>query len=106
VDVSVRDLSSPAVIHAKGALFVVLGALSGLMVLAESPTAKTAALLAICSWASARAYYCAFYVVEKYVDSSFRYSGLASLLRYAIGRAPGGEHDRRATPHRDVDTGA
>jgi hypothetical protein len=91
-----RDLWSPAVIYAKGVLFVVLGALAALLLLLESPSAKTAVLLAIGSWASARAYFCAFYVIENYVDASFRYSGLSSLVRYALRRAPGREHDRRA----------
>ena len=92
-----RELRSPALIYAKGVLFVVVGALAALLLLLESPNAKTAALLAIGSWASARAYFCAFYVVENYVDSSFRYSGVASLVRYALRRAPGREQDRRAT---------
>jgi hypothetical protein len=92
-----RELRSPAVIYAKGVLFVVLGALAALLLLLESPNAKTAVLLAIGSWASARAYFCAFYVIENYVDASFRYSGLASLIRYALRRAPGGEEDGRAT---------
>ncbi len=33
-------------------------------------------------WAFARAYYFAFYVLEKYIDPSYRFSGLLSLLHY------------------------
>ena len=43
-----------------------------LVKLAERPTLKTAVLLAISVWGFARAYYFAFYVVERYVDPSGR----------------------------------
>jgi hypothetical protein len=83
-----RDLKSTTAIKLKGLLFVVLGLLSGLLVWLESPTLRTATLLAVCIWAFCRAYYFAFYVLEKYVDPQFKFAGLMSALRYLMGRRP------------------
>jgi hypothetical protein len=47
---------------------------------------KTALLLGITVWAFCRAYYFAFYVIERYVDPGYRFAGLLSLLRYIYGR--------------------
>jgi hypothetical protein len=79
-----RDLTSSTAIKFKGVLFVVLGLLSGILVWLESPSLRTAALLAICIWAFCRAYYFAFYVIEKYVDPQFKFAGLWSAIRYLI----------------------
>jgi hypothetical protein len=40
--------------------------------------------LVVAIWAFCRAYYFAFYVVEHYVDPTYRYSGLLSLVRHAL----------------------
>jgi hypothetical protein len=85
-----HNLTSARAIHLKGALFLVLGALSSVLLILDSPRARTVLLLAACVWAFARAYYYAFYVIEHYVDDGFRYSGLGSLVRYAVrGRRAG-----------------
>ena len=81
-----KDLTDPRWIKVKGILFVVLGLLSGALLLAERPTLRVAVLLGICVWAFSRAYYFAFYVLERYVDPSFRFSGLGSALRYLFGK--------------------
>lgn len=81
-----RDLTSERAIHFKGALFLMLGALSSALLIFDNPSARTVVLLAISIWAFARAYYYAFYVIEHYVDKEFRYSGLGSFLRYALRR--------------------
>jgi hypothetical protein len=44
----------------------------------------TAVYLALMIWAFARAYYFAFYVVEKYIDDSYRFSGLTSFVRHLL----------------------
>ncbi len=41
-------------------------------------------LLAIAVWAFCRAYYFAFYVIEKYIDPRFRFDGLISVARYFV----------------------
>ncbi|HVR39767.1 MAG TPA: hypothetical protein VMU84_11785 [Thermoanaerobaculia bacterium] len=77
-----NDIASHRLLFAKAILFVVLGALAGGLLIASAPQLKTIALLAICVWAFARAYYFAFYVIEKYVDSTFRFRGLWSVVVY------------------------
>jgi hypothetical protein len=82
----VRDLASASAIYAKGILFVVMSILAAMLLLLQQPNLSTALLLVVVAWASARAYYFAFYVIERYVDPSFRYSGIVSLLTYIVRR--------------------
>ena len=76
------DLTSRRAIFLKGWLFLVLGLLAAGALLALHPDAETAALLAIAVWAFCRWYYFAFYVVERYVDPTYRFTGLGSFVRY------------------------
>ena len=85
-----RDITNPKLLYVKGALFLLCGVLAGAALLAEHPTAKTTALLALAVWSFARAYYFAFYVVERYVDPGHRFSGLWAFAGYALGRRRGG----------------
>jgi len=78
------DLSNPAAIKAKGLLFLFLGMVSGVLVWLECPSLKVAVLLALAIWSFCRFYYFAFYVIEKYVDSNFRFAGLWSFARYLL----------------------
>jgi len=77
-----QDLKNPTAIWIKGILFLLLGVGSAVMLLAEAGTPKAALLLAVALWGFCRAYYFAFYVIEKYVDPSYRFSGLISFARY------------------------
>ena len=77
-----RDLTDPRWIKVKGALFLFLGLLAAGLLLVEHPSVVNALLLMICIWGFCRAYYFAFYVIEYYVDPSYRFSGLWSFLRY------------------------
>lgn len=83
------DIRSPRLLYIKGALLLGLGLLASAMLLIEDPRLRTAALLAIAVWAFARAYYFAFYVVEHYIDRSYRFAGLSSFLRYLLRRRKG-----------------
>ena len=78
------DIKNPRLLYAKGLLFVLGGVMAAGMVLAERPSVKVALLLAIAIWCFARAYYFAFYVVQHYVDPSFKFSGLWSFARYLL----------------------
>ncbi|MGN6369695.1 MAG: hypothetical protein ACTHN5_15660 [Phycisphaerae bacterium] len=78
------DLQNPRWMYLKAALFVAIGAIAGGMLWLETPTWKTAALLVLAIWAFSRAYYFAFYVIEKYVDPGYRFSGLWSFARYLL----------------------
>lgn len=66
----------------KAVLFLVIGVVSAALILIECPEWRIALLLALAVWSFCRAYYFAFYVIEHYVDPSFRFSGLFSVLRY------------------------
>lgn len=81
-----RDLKSKRVLYFKGGLFVALGVLAVAIALVRYPDWQLAALMAIAIWAFCRAYYFAFYVIEHYVDSNFKFSGLGSFVRYCRQR--------------------
>ena len=88
-----KDLTDPRWIKFKGVLFLFAGVVAAGLLVFEAPTAKVAALLLIAIWSFCRAYYFAFYVLEKYVDPGFRYSGLASAIRHLISRHTKGKRD-------------
>lgn len=77
-----KDLSNPAWIKLKGALFLLLGIAAAVLLWLEHPTWKAALLLTLVIWCFCRAYYFAFYVIEHYVDPKFKFSGLGSSLVY------------------------
>jgi hypothetical protein len=77
-----EDIKSATLIWIKGALFLLLGVASAMLLLVQAPTVKVGLLLALTVWAFCRAYYFAFYVVEHYVDPGYRFSGLVSFMRY------------------------
>ena len=79
------DLKSVRWLCLKGMLFLLLAMMAGAILLARMPRWDIAILLAVCVWASCRAYYFAFYVIQHYADPGFRYSGLIDFVRYAIG---------------------
>ena len=81
-----RDLTSTASMKLKAVLFLVIGVMSGALILLQQPEWRTALLLVLCVWAFCRAYYFAFYVIEKYVDPSFKFSGLVSAVKYLVGK--------------------
>ena len=81
-----KDLTHPGWIKLKGILFLIAGVAAAAMLLAEHPTLKTALLLTLAIWAFCRFYYFAFYVIEHYVDPSYRFAGLGSFLLYAWKR--------------------
>jgi hypothetical protein len=85
-----KDLRSPRLIWLKGILFVIIALTSAGLLWAETPTLKTALLLALVIWAFCRAYYFAFYVLERYVDPQFRFAGMWSVARYIFQK----RHDK------------
>ena len=78
------DLTNPRLIKLKGILFLVVGVMSALLLILENPTLKIGVLLALSVWCFCRFYYCAFYVIEHYVDPGYRFSGLWSFARYLV----------------------
>ena len=68
----------------KAALLLAIGITASVLLILEMGTLKGALLLALSIWAFCRIYYFAFYVVEKYIDPGFRFSGLISVLSYLV----------------------
>jgi hypothetical protein len=77
-----KDLTDARWIKLKGFLFLMVGTLAVALVLIEHPDIKTALLLGIAVWCFCRFYYSALYVIERYVDPGYRFSGLWSFARY------------------------
>ena len=71
-----KDLTNPFWIKFKGILFLLIGTVTAILVFLDNPRWQTAVLLALAVWSFCRFYYFAFYVIEKYVDSSYKFSGL------------------------------
>ena len=78
------NLKTKSAILIKGGLFLGVGlAASGLLVLRHTDVVTTI-LLALSIWSFCRFYYFAFYVIELYVDSHFRFTGLIDFVRYFL----------------------
>lgn len=76
------DLKNSKLIYLKGWLFLLMGLMAAGGLLMEHADWRTAFLLAIAIWSFARFYYFAFYVIEKYVDSDYKFAGLWSFFIY------------------------
>jgi hypothetical protein len=81
-----KDLTSSTWIKVKGILFLVVGILSTTLLVLELPSLKVVGLLVVTIWSFCRFYYFAFYVIEHYVDPSYRFAGLGSFISYLIRR--------------------
>lgn len=81
-----KDLTDARWIKLKGILLLVSGLASSVLLVLEMPTLKVGVLLAISIWCFCRFYYFAFYVIERYVDPSYRFSGLWSFACYLLKR--------------------
>ena len=79
-----KDLTSATWIKVKGILFLLLGLAAAALLILENPSWKIVGLLALVIWCFCRFYYFAFYVIEKYVDSSYKFSGLWSFACYLL----------------------
>ena len=76
------DLKNPKWMYAKAGMFLVIGIMTfGLLLLPQELWARVVLQL-LMIWAFARAYYFAFYVIEHYVDSRYRFAGLFDFLKY------------------------
>lgn len=82
-----RDLTNPVWIKVKGLLFLCVGIAAAVLVFLDNPTWKTAVLLLVAIWSFCRFYYFAFYVIEKYVDPGYKFSGLVSFVKYLFRRS-------------------
>ena len=76
------DLQDPRLMYLKAALFVLIGVVSVTLLLLDRPSLRVAMLLGLAIWAFCRAYYFAFYVIERYIDPEYKFAGLWSLVGY------------------------
>ena len=81
-----RDLQNKSAIYVKAVLFLIIGTISAILLLAKNFSLENFVLLNLVIWSFCRVYYFAFYVIEHYVDSSFRFAGLFSFARYLLRR--------------------
>jgi hypothetical protein len=80
-----KDLQ-PRWIKIKGLLFLAIGIIAAVLILIKDSDWTTALLLALAIWSFCRFYYFAFYVIEKYVDPNYKFSGLISFAKYCLQR--------------------
>jgi hypothetical protein len=83
---NMKDLINPFWIKLKGLLFLFIGIAAVSLLFLDDPKWQTAVLLALAVWSFCRFYYFAFYVIEKYVDPAYKFSGLISFARYLFQR--------------------
>jgi MFS-type transporter involved in bile tolerance (Atg22 family) len=78
------DLPEAKWMYLKAILFGVMciGCVAG--ILAENFAWRTALFLGLAIWSACRLYYFAFYVIEKYIDPSYKFAGLGSFLMYML----------------------
>lgn len=76
------DLKSSRLIILKGFLFLLAGLVATSVLLGENFSLHFAFLLFVAIWSFCRFYYFAFYVLEKYVDPSFKFSSLWAFATY------------------------
>ncbi len=80
------DLKDARWIIAKGLMFLLAGVMASGLLLVEVPTLRAVVLLGLAVWCFCRAYYFAFYVIEHYIDDTFKYAGLWSAVVYLVSR--------------------
>ncbi|WP_459554381.1 hypothetical protein [Lacunimicrobium album] len=82
---------TPRWIIIKATLFLFTGFLAAGYLLWSNPTLQFAFFLIVAIWSFCRFYYFAFYVIQHYIDLTYRFDGLWSAVLY------GWKH-RRHTP--------
>lgn len=78
------DLTNLKWMYAKAFAFLLIGAMTFVLLLLPQGLWVRMGLQLLMIWAFARAYYFAFYVVGHYVDTTYRFSGLLHFARYMI----------------------
>jgi hypothetical protein len=78
------DLTNPRLMYIKAILLLAIGLTSGFLLWLQMPSLVTILLAILVAWSFARAYYFAFYVIEKYIDPEYRFAGVIDFLRYCF----------------------
>ena len=80
------DLKNKNLILLKGFLFLALGVIAFLTLVALTQSLAVAGLALIAIWAFCRFYYFMFYVIEHYVDGEYRFAGIGDFVMHMIRR--------------------
>ena len=78
------DIKQVWLLYLKAFLLFLTGFISSLLLVFLNFNFKTIGLLLLAIWGFCRAYYFAFYVIQHYIDSNFKYSGLIDFAKYQI----------------------
>lgn len=78
------DLKKPLLIHLKGWLFLLILTVAAGLLIFQLPHWRTVGLVTLVIWGSARFYYYLFYVIEKYIDPDYKFSGVLSAVQYLL----------------------
>lgn len=81
-----KDLRSAWAMWLKAGLFLLIGLMSAALLVIEAWSGRNVLLLGLCIWGFCRAYYFAFYVIERWVDPQFKFNGLGHFLKWAWAR--------------------
>jgi hypothetical protein len=81
---NVKDLTDPKWLYLKAVLFLALGVTSAGLLASMYSRPSTLLLIVLTIWSFSRFYYFCFYVIERYIDPSFRFSGLLSVIVYVL----------------------
>ena len=78
------DLVNPKWMYLKAICFVLIAFLCAAGLFLNTLRMDTLVMILLLIWSSARAYYFCFYVIERYIDPGYRFSGLGSVIMYAL----------------------
>lgn len=79
-----NDLKNKKLIYLKALLFLFIIIVCAGMLIFQMRNWQTIVLVTALIWSSARLYYFMFYVIEKYVDSDYKFSSVYSFLLYIL----------------------
>ncbi len=80
------DLKDPRWMYLKAVLFLLIIIMCAGALWMQNPHRQTALLIVLTIWAAARLYYFMFFVIEKYIDGDYRFSGVFHFLKYLVTR--------------------
>ena len=89
------DIKNANLIIVKGLLFLLLGVMASAILVCLTGRFDVLVLLLISIWAFCRFYYFAFYVIQNYVDSQYKFDGLYSAALYLLRRGKSSSQDDR-----------
>ena len=76
------DIKSPRLLLIKALLFLLSGIMAGAALLLDHFSWTNLFLLLIVIFSFSRFYYFCFYVIEHYIDSTYKFAGLTSVIAY------------------------